>query len=202
MFCPVQKAMDLLSLRLLFILMASSFGLARLLRGSGSQYFNSSVATFKEMAVLLLTQDRATSIPKLLPHGYPCSWSTFSIILVKAKGVEATDANSCCVASCQESPENRLLVASFFLVFLCFWGQLQSHLALKSTHSTPSQTCCWIVSDGCWNHRATVSLIFFVLYHQYSHRFAANSTLTSLAPTWPNIASTCSTGPNLALNPV
>ena len=51
---------DLLS-RLLFILMASSFGLARLLRGSGSQYFNSSVATFKEMAVLLLTQDRATS---------------------------------------------------------------------------------------------------------------------------------------------
>ena len=114
MFCPVQKAMDLLSLRLLFILMASSFGLARLLRGSGSQYFNSSVATFKEMAVLLLTQDRATSIPKLLPHGYPCSWSTFSIILVKAKGVEVTDANSCCVASCQESPENRLLVASFF----------------------------------------------------------------------------------------
>ena len=120
MFCPVQKAMDLLSLRLLFILMASSFGLARLLRGSGSQYFNSSVATFKEMAVLLLTQDRATSIPKLLPHGYPCSWSTFSIILVKAKGVEATDANSCCVASCQESPENRLLVASFFWSFCAF----------------------------------------------------------------------------------
>lgn len=48
------------SLRLLFILMASSLGLARLLRGSQSQYFNSSVATFKEIAVLLLTQDRPT----------------------------------------------------------------------------------------------------------------------------------------------
>lgn len=37
--------------------MASSLGLARLLRGSQSRFFNSSMATFKEMAVLLLTQD-------------------------------------------------------------------------------------------------------------------------------------------------
>lgn len=46
-----------LATRLLFILMASSLGLARLLRGSQSRFFNSSMATFKEMAVLLLTQD-------------------------------------------------------------------------------------------------------------------------------------------------
>ena len=51
------KSRGSVSLRLLFILTASSLGMARLLRGSGTRYFTSSLATFQEMAILLLTQE-------------------------------------------------------------------------------------------------------------------------------------------------
>eukprot|EP00434_Breviolum_minutum_P041301 symbB.v1.2.036742.t1/scaffold5256.1/size29320/2 len=78
--CPsLLKVLGLL----LFILMASSLGLARLLRGSQSQYFNSSVATFKEMAVLLLTQDNYKELLNdLMSHGGLVSLLVFFTFVV------------------------------------------------------------------------------------------------------------------------
>ncbi|CAK8986306.1 Two pore calcium channel protein 1A (Voltage-dependent calcium channel protein TPC1A) (NtTPC1A) [Durusdinium trenchii] len=78
--CPsLLKVLGLL----LFILMASSLGLARLLRGSSSRYFNSSIATFKEMAVLLLTQDNYKDLLNdLMSHGGLLSLLVFFTFVV------------------------------------------------------------------------------------------------------------------------
>ncbi|CAJ1363590.1 unnamed protein product [Effrenium voratum] len=68
---------------LLFILTTCSLGLARLLRGSATQYFQSSASTFKEMAVLLLTQDNYKELLNdVLAHGGLASLLVFFAFVV------------------------------------------------------------------------------------------------------------------------
>ncbi|CAE7587928.1 TPC1A [Symbiodinium sp. CCMP2592] len=68
---------------LLFILTASSLGMARLLRGSGTRYFTSSLATFQEMAILLLTQDNYKDLlHDLSDHGGLASLLVFFTFVV------------------------------------------------------------------------------------------------------------------------
>ncbi|CAE7201289.1 TPC1 [Symbiodinium natans] len=78
--CPsLVKVLTLL----LFILTASSLGMARLLRGSGTRHFTSSLATFQEMAVLLLTQDNYKELlHDLTDHGGLASLLVFFAFVV------------------------------------------------------------------------------------------------------------------------
>jgi len=68
---------------LVFLLLVSALAMARLLRGTGSHHFSSSAAAFRELGILLLTQDNYQDLlDDLLRHGGLASLLLFFAFVV------------------------------------------------------------------------------------------------------------------------